>query len=234
MNINTSRFNIASEKCMEKKGTATKFPTKTNIKKNMIHVYCVRTMWWLYFIHCASRFVLVYFFRLFVRFDSMWCWMCIFCGVLFLCVCALRCCVWMSRSQLFNWNRFVYGKKSNVSQIFAALCCLRCFFFYIIPPSESETKTFISMNNTHTHTHTKPNPYIHTSRAFAIHHIQWIRSKIDFVVLNFNWDMVQWNGDDNMNKLPLKFHTKPIEQRYFCVWAYYMNSECVFFLSQKF
>lgn len=30
-------------------------------------------------------------------------------------LCLINFCVWMSWSQLFNWNRFVYGKKLNVS-----------------------------------------------------------------------------------------------------------------------
>lgn len=61
-------------------------------------------------------------------------------------------CVWMSWSQLFNWNRFVYGKKLNVSlfnsQIFAAfgvavvvVCVCAPFSPIALPPRVNETET---------------------------------------------------------------------------------------------
>lgn len=61
---------------------------------------------------------------------------CVFCGAR---SSSARCAdvVWMSRSQLFNWNRFVYGKKLNVSDI-RRCCYIVCAAFFLYSTTKSE------------------------------------------------------------------------------------------------
>lgn len=129
-------------------------------KKNSINVVYI-------FQYDLTLWVCVYF-----RYD-------VFCGALILCCC--RCCVWMSRSQVFNWNRFVYGKKLNVSNKCAAVVCA---VFQLCPPRVSETETIISMNNTHSHRYNTRYTQTRNKQAHAFVTIFEHESDVEVTLLN--------------------------------------------------